>query len=362
MSHIKKKCELNDDLIIKHSQLVKNSVLFEDSHQVNVVKKLQDLKNDISNADSDDESYNNCIKKNGLYIYGGVGRGKTFLMDTFHSQLSTKKKMRVHFHEFMRKFHDDMKKHENDKNSLISVADEISENADVICFDEFHVSDITDAMILGRLIERFFENGVQIVITSNYHPEDLYPNGLARDRFLPTIDILTKQMEIINLGGDMDYRYNKINQTEKTYFLLQEQNKLKFIFNSLSGNSFLDSDIEINGRVFSSVCRSSDVIWFSFSQLCADAVGKGDYLELSKQFSTIILSETPKFGDDSLKEEWRRFSWLIDILYDNNITLIMSAEVNLDELYCGIISDESDRIISRLTEMQSSSYWNKKFS
>ena len=365
MPEIADHCLLDKDAVVAwHRGLVREKVLFEDDIQTQAVGKLQQFADNITVKDGMLSRIlsRRRTEKQGLYIHGGVGRGKSFLMDGFYLQLRCEKKMRAHFHQFMRRFHEDMKKREGQKDPLIAVADEISERAEVICFDEFHVSDITDAMILGRLVGRILDNGARMVMTSNYAPKDLYPNGLARDRFLPAIAMLEERLDVFALDGGEDYRLRHISQGGRVFFSSQDENQLKDIFDALACGISLPPQIKINGRQLPAIARSSDAIWFSFEQLCGGAVGKADYLELAGRFATVVVSDTPKLGDDSLADVARRFTWLVDILYDNKVTLMMSAAAPLEELYDGGIGGESGRTISRLIEMQSPDYWGKSLS
>ena len=361
------RCLLGDNTVSAwYDELIQSGVLFADNRQVEAIVKLQQLA-DTALAPKTRGGFlsrwlatkNNIGGGRGLYLHGGVGRGKSFLMDGFYLQLRTEKKMRAHFHQFMRRFHEDMKKRAGETDALFAIADDISARFDLLCFDEFHVSDITDAMILGRLLERVLDNGVRLVMTSNYAPKQLYPNGLARERFLPTIAMLEKRMEVFALDGDEDYRMRHMIDEGQVFFHEHGDTQLHRLFAALACGIVLPPHIKINGRRIVAVARSSDIIWFSFAQLCESAVGQGDYLSLAGRFATIIISGVPMMNAAEHAEAMRRFTWLVDILYDQRVTLIMSAAVPLRQLYAAGDGGESGRTLSRLIEMQSPDYWRK---
>ena len=364
MDIAKDRCLLGENAVIHwYDGLARDGVLFADLRQRAAAEKLQRF------ADAPSAGSGNFwqkmfapagnAKKSGLYLCGGVGRGKSFLMDGFYLQLRSAKKMRAHFHQFMRRLHEDMKKRRGEKDPLRAAADAISEKFDIICFDEFHVSDIADAMILGRLLARLFQNGTRLVMTSNYAPAELYPNGLARDRFLPAIKMLEERMEVFPLDGGEDYRLRHINESGGVFFhpLEDGETRLWRIFDSLACGISLPPQIKISGRQIPAVARASDAIWFSFEQLCGGALSHGDYLSLAERYAVILLSETPVLDDDSLSEAARRFTWLVDILYDRRVTLVIGAATALEELYGEKDGGESGRTLSRLIEMQSPQYW-----
>ncbi len=293
----------------------------------------------------------------GLYIYGTVGRGKSFLMDGFYLNLPRTDKLRVHFHGFMRHFHADMKKHEGMKDALEHVATKLAERYRLICFDEFHVSDIADAMILSGILDVLLEKNTVIVATSNYAPEDLYPNGLARDRFLPTIDLINAKFAVHNLDGDTDYRLRILDKAGLYYFPNDKPNKKKFadLFTNLSLGMELTPWFNLGSRKMPAVQRTSDAIWLDFKEICGNNFGQHDYLRLAERFATIFISNVPRLGTETTTEALRRFTWLVDILYDMKVKLILLAEHQLTELFVGE-GGESGRTVSRLEEMQSHDY------
>ncbi|MDM5147219.1 cell division protein ZapE [Candidatus Persebacteraceae bacterium Df01] len=359
-------CRLGENAVVDwYQSLVRDEVLFADEIQAAAVAKLQKVAGDCATP----LPRINFIKrlftsppecKRGLYLHGGVGRGKTFLMDGFYLQLKTEKKIRVHFHQFMRHLHDDMKKRSGENDPLLSVADSIAQKNQVICFDEFHVSDIADAMILGRLLERLFANGIYLVMTSNYSPDGLYPNGLARERFLPAIDMLKTKLEVFSLDGDEDYRLRHLSKSGGVFFDSQDGEgvaDMQRIFGKLACGIQLLPAVRVNGRVLPALARTSDAIWFSFGQLCIDALGQSDYLVLAERYATILVSDVPRLDDAEQASATRRFTWLVDILYDQGVTLVLSAVDTLHNLYGDCGGGESGRTLSRLIEMQSPDYW-----
>ena len=279
-------------------------------------------------------------------------------MDGFFLRAPSEKKARVHFHAFMRRLHEDMKQRENESDPLSAVAAAVAEKFSLICFDEFHISDIADAMILARLLDILLHSGVRFVMTSNYPPDGLYPNGLARDRFLPAIALLKKRLTVHQLDGGSDHRLRRLSAGRAYYHPLNGETTaaLNRVFDGLANGMRLPPRIKINGREVEAVARTSDAIWFDFNSLCGDARGQGDYLLLAERFAAIFLSEIPRLNDPSLAEASRRFTWLIDILYDCRVKLICAAAAPLAELYSPGEGGESGRTVSRLIEMQSEEY------
>lgn len=300
----------------------------------------------------------------GLYFWGGVGRGKTYLMDTFFDSLPFKDKERTHFHRFMQRVHADLTTLEGEKNPLEIVAKNYAEQARIICFDEFFVSDITDAMILGGLFERLFEHGVSLVATSNIVPSGLYKDGLQRARFLPAIKMLELHTEIVNVDGGVDYRLRALEQAELYHTPLDAEADLSLnkSFESLAPD--LDEvveaeQIEINGRHLLSRRCCEDVVWFNFPELCEGPRSQNDYIELAKLYHAVLVSNVPQMGrknDDAA----RRFINMVDEFYDSGVKLILSAEVAIFDIYTeGKLSFEIERTKSRLLEMQSHDYLAK---
>ena len=295
----------------------------------------------------------------GLYFWGGVGRGKSFLMDVFFACVPYKRKRRIHFHHFMAEVHLEMKRLATTKDPLIALADSIEASTRLLCFDEFHVSDIADAMILGRLMEALFERGVVMMITSNYPPDGLYPNGLQRQKFLPTITLLKRYLRVIKVDSDKDYRLREM--AGSPLFMLSESDEtnahMEAIFQRLSTGTIQDSPkIEIQGRYIEIKQFSAQAVWFNFHSICGGPRAQNDYLEIARRFSTVLVSDIPQL-DVSEAAETQRFIWLVDILYDNRVKLIASSAVKLEALCInGEHAREFSRTLSRLIEMQSQSY------
>ena len=297
----------------------------------------------------------------GLYFWGGVGRGKTYLMDNFFESLPFEQKLRAHFHRFMRRVHAELKKLGGKKNPLKLVADTIAAEARVICFDEFFVADITDAMILGTLMEELFARGVTLVATSNIVPDGLYKDGLQRARFLPAIDLLNKHTLVVNVDGGVDYRLRALEQAELYHYPLDAaaDESLMCSFKSLvpkGAEIHAQQEIEVEGRMIPTRYISEGIIWFDFAGLCDGPRSQNDYIELAREYHTVILSNVPGLGRDK-DDQARRFVNLVDEFYDRQVKLVISAERPLDELYStGKLDFEFQRTVSRLLEMQSREY------
>jgi len=295
----------------------------------------------------------------GLYFWGGVGRGKTYLMDIFFESLPFDQKLRVHFHRFMQMVHEELKALPGVKNPLDVIAKKIALNAKVICFDEFFVSDITDAMILGGLFEKLFDLGVTLVATSNIIPDELYKNGLQRQRFLPAIAQIKRHCEVVNVDGGIDYRLRALEQAELYYYPLSDDVDVSLMqaFKTLASvNIKVDVPIAINRRFLQARYEADDIVWFDFVQLCDGPRSQNDYIELAKLYHAVILSQVPVI-DANKEDQARRFINLVDEFYDRNVKLIISAEVSIKDLYQGSrLVFEFERTQSRLLEMQSHDY------
>lgn len=295
----------------------------------------------------------------GLYFWGGVGRGKTYLVDLFYDSLPFERKMRVHFHRFMQQVHLELRRFSGEKNPLELVADRLAQDARVICFDEFFVSDISDAMILAGLFERLFEQGVTLVATSNIIPDGLYKDGLQRRRFLPAIAMLNRHTEVINVDGGIDYRLRTLEQAELYHSPLDAEAdvSLNRSFQQLAPEvGVVNQLLEINGRQLQSRYCADDVVWFDFEALCDGPRSQNDYIELARIYHAVLLSNVPQMGAEN-EDLARRFINLVDEFYDRNVKLVLSAEVVLLDLYKGgKLSFEFQRTISRLQEMQSHEY------
>ena len=293
----------------------------------------------------------------GIYLHGSVGCGKSLLMDGFYLQLPVRRKLRVHFHQFMRRLHEDMKTHEREPDPLLYLARRLARRYAVICFDEFHVSDITDAMLLGRLVDILLDAGVRFVMTSNYPPTGLYPNGLARDRFLPTIELIKSTLTVFGFGEQPDYRQQCLAQ-HRSYWTPADaaaRTQMQALFAQLSCGIEIRQPLRLANRTVPVTARGPDCVWFDFKTLCADARSKQDYLQLAERFATIFLSDVPPL-DKTAADAARRFTWLVDILYDERVQLIMSSDSPLAQLYGEGDGGESGRTLSRLVEMQSNRF------
>ncbi|MGE4368369.1 MAG: cell division protein ZapE [Burkholderiaceae bacterium] len=294
----------------------------------------------------------------GVYLWGGVGRGKSFLMDAFFSTVPVKRKTRIHFHEFMRSVHRELEAVKGQQDPLDEVARRIAKRYRLICFDEFHVSDVADAMILYRLLLKLFEYGTSFVMTSNYEPSTLYPDGLHRDRILPAIKLIQERMDILNVDVGVDYRRRTLEQVRMylTPVTPDTRAELRENFERLLDTAPMKPVLTVENRELKAVALGGSIVWFDFATLCGGPRSQNDYLDLASRFQTIILSDVPRMSARQASEA-RRFTWLIDVLYDHKVKLIMSAECEPEELYTdGPMANEFHRTVSRILEMQSREY------
>ncbi len=294
----------------------------------------------------------------GVYMYGGVGRGKSFLMDCFYAAVPIRRKTRLHFHEFMREVHRELAAMQGTVNPLDELGRRIAQRYKLICFDGFHVADITDAMILHRLLVSLFDNGVGFVTTSNFKPDGLYPDGLHRDRILPAIALLNERMEVLNVDNGTDYRRRTLEMVRLYHCPLgpQADQEMDEAFTRLASGPDEDPVMTIEARQIRAVRRAGGVVWFDFRTLCGGPRSQNDYLEIATQFHTVLLSNVPEMPV-RMASEARRFTWLIDVLYDRRVKLILSAAVPPEQLYTeGPLSHEFPRTVSRLNEMQSAEF------
>ncbi|ROV55437.1 cell division protein ZapE [Neisseria chenwenguii] len=295
----------------------------------------------------------------GLYFYGDVGRGKSFLMDAFFGCLPYKRKRRVHFHAFMAEIHKRLKELKSEENPLKAVASEIANETRVLCFDEFHVSDIADAMILGRLLENLLAEGVVLVATSNYAPSELYPQGQNRSSFLPTIALIESNLTVLNVDGGEDYRLRTLKPAEIFFVPANEENeqKLAALFQEMSGLSGPDPGVSIiHGREIAHKAKTEHAVWFDFRALCFGPRSQADYLYLAEHYEIVFISGLERLTPQE-KAEARRLTWLVDVLYDFRVKLCATSEVLVDDIYVeGDFVQEFTRTASRMTEMQSEAY------
>ena len=294
----------------------------------------------------------------GVYMHGGVGRGKSFLMDCFYNAVPIKRKTRLHFHEFMREVHRELRDLQGTVNPLDELGRRMSLRYKLICFDEFHVAEITDAMILYRLLAALFNNGVGFVTTSNFAPDELYPNGMHRDRILPAIELLKANLEVLSVDNGTDYRSITLEQLKLYHMPLGEaaDAAMTDAFERLAEARDEDPVLHIESRQIRARRKAGGVVWFDFKTLCGGPRSQNDYLEMASQFHTVLLSDVPHMPV-RMASEARRFTWLVDVLYDRRVKLIMSAAVPPEALYTeGPLAHEFPRTISRLNEMQSTQY------
>jgi len=339
-----------------------------DPAQQLAVENLQRLYDDLVNQKQSRPSFlqklglgsaNKKTPVQGLYFWGGVGRGKTYLVDTFFDCLPFDQKLRMHFHRFMHRIHSERKQLSEQQNPLAIIGKQLAREARVLCFDEFVVNDVADAVILVKLMEVLFDEGVTLVATSNVEPKDLYKGGLQRDLFMPAIDMIYQWTDVLNIDSGIDYRLRFLDKAE-TYFTPVDDRAhegMEFNFQHLSPEPGINNGtIEIEGRELQFIKRADGVIWFDFAELCDGPRSQNDYIELARCFHSILLSGVPVM--DRLQEDQaRRFINLIDVFYDHNVKLIISAQADAHSLYMGTrVEFEFQRTISRLQEMQSHDY------
>lgn len=339
-----------------------------DVAQEQAVRQLQDLYERVLARRARDSGVLNRFKRRfsvsiepeqGLYFWGGVGRGKTYLMDAFYECLPFERKLRVHFHRFMQRVHRELALLEGEKNPLDVFGDQLAGETEIICFDEFFVSDIADAMILGKFLEVIFARGISLVATSNIAPDGLYANGLQRARFLPAIDLLKAHTQVLNVDAGTDYRLRTLQQAQLYHSPLgpDADASLQQSFERLAPDIAQHwQPIEINGRYLTCRRVADDVAWFEFKELCDGPRSQNDYIELAREFHAVILSGVPVLGANQ-EDQARRFVNLVDEFYDRHVKLVIAAEAPAAELYRGTrLVFEFDRTISRLYEMQSHEY------
>jgi cell division protein ZapE len=290
----------------------------------------------------------------GVYLWGAVGRGKSFLMDSFYLCAPLVRKRRVHFHHFMREIHREMNELKGTEDPIAEVAARSARRYRLVCFDEFHVSDIADAMILGRFLEQVMARGVVFCMTSNYHPDQLYPNGLQRSRFLPAIELIKERLDVVEVDNGTDYRRLKMERL-KVYHVGTDDEFPK-IFDTLKDVEEERHPLDVDGRRIAYRKRAGGLVWFDFQVLCGGARSYADYVDLARRFHTVMLSGVPRMSARNA-DAARRFTWLVDIFYDDRVNLIVSAEAQPEQLFTeGQGSAEFERTLSRLHEMQSVQY------
>ena len=346
------------DVVEVYRQNLQRRGFVQDSSQWRAVERLQQLHEDWS---AYKKRRSSALKRllvkpplpKGVYLWGPVGRGKSFLMDAFYLCVPLVRKRRVHFHHFMREIHRELDELKGTEDPIAEVAARTARRYRLICFDEFHVSDIADAMILGRFLENVMDRGVQFVMTSNYHPDQLYPAGLQRERFLATIELLRSRLDVVAVDGGTDYRRLKMEQVQ-VYHL--EEAPLAKIFQELKDVEEERQPLDVEGRTIAYRKRAGGLVWLDFQVLCGGPRSYADYVDLAKRFHTVMLSGVPRLSAKQ-SDAARRFTWLVDVLYDERIKLVVSAEAAPEELFIeGENSADFQRTVSRLHEMQSAEY------
>jgi cell division protein ZapE len=349
-----------------YQEQCRSGQIVQDQQQVLALEHLDQLCQNLLGENRKRSSLFAALRKprlvKGMYLWGGVGIGKTFLMDCFYHTLPIANKIRLHFHQFMSFVHVELKKHQGKKEPLQLIAAELAQKAQVLCFDEFFVSDIADAMLLGRLLEALFAEGVCLVTTSNVEPDELYKNGLQRQHFLPAIALLKQGVEVLHLTGDTDYRLRHLKHAGVFYIPNDEsaQNNMEKSFSLLSNNEpALTDDLELFERKIPVIKQTSELVWFDFKVICGIPRSQEDYLALAHKYSTIFVSDLPILPPQS-RDKISLFIKLVDVLYDARRRLVISAEAPMEKIYVqGRLSFEYTRTLSRLQEMQSEDYFLK---
>ncbi|MEX0975933.1 MAG: cell division protein ZapE [Woeseia sp.] len=343
-----------------------NPGMMHDAEQDGIVNTLQNLQDRLLERQSPVQRFGRFLRLleparpvRGVYLWGGVGRGKTFLMDLFFETLAIKAKKRVHFHRLMSEVHSRLKILGHTLDPLDVVASDIADDVRVLCFDEFFVSDIADAMLLGRLLESLFRRGVVVVATSNVPPSGLYRNGLQRERFQPAIELLQEHTEVLELAGTTDYRL-RLLQSAGTFLHpadVAATARIDRYFHEITAGHFeTDVEIDVSGRRISCRRRAAGIVWFDFQELCAGPRSQEDYIEIARWYPSVIVSDMPALTADD-DNTARRFISLVDEFYDRRVKLVLSAATPIGDLYTGRrLSFEFQRTTSRLFEMQSTDY------
>jgi cell division protein ZapE len=351
-----------------------------DSEQLRALEQLERLFNELEDYRQYRAGKLNRLVTNlgagrkpprGMYIWGGVGRGKSLMMDAFFKVSRHRRKRRVHFHEFMREIHARMRALSGTEDPLETIATEIARDLRLLAFDEFHVSDIADAMILARLLELLIEKGVVLVLTSNYKPDDLYPNGLQRSRFLPAIEVLKRDLDVVELSGATDHRRRLLDALSVYYTPIDahaDENLARF-FEAMTKATYSENGtIEVGGRPIAFRRRAKGVIWFDFHELFEKPRSQVDYLEIASAYHTVLISGVKRMLPSQI-DVVRRFTWLVDVFYDQRVKLVLSAAAGPEDLVSPAGEDsgpermvvrEFGRTASRLREMQSKDYFSRK--
>ena len=339
----------------------RNSTL--DHSQAAALDRLQQLSDELTAFRSARESTLRRLfappdVPRGVYLWGGVGRGKTFLMDSFYATVAIRRKTRIHFHAFMRNVHAELATLNREADPLAVVAARIAARRRLICFDEFHVSDIADAMILGRLLSALFTAGVVFVMTSNYRPDTLWPDGLQRERFLPAIALIEQWLDVMEIDAGVDYRLRALTQMPiyHTPAGPASEAALERAFDAMATGPDEALQLTVDGRTLRAKRRAGSIAWFDFATLCAGPRSQRDYLELAQRYAVMLISEIPRLSP-ATADQARRFTWLVDILYDHRVKVLASAAAPAEELYAeGPNAQDFLRTVSRLVEMRTRDY------
>jgi cell division protein ZapE len=350
---------VTQDVVALYRHNLEKRGFISDPAQWHAVQRLQRLYQEWSEYKA---RRSNALKRllvkpplpKGVYLWGPVGRGKSFLMDAFYGCVPLVRKRRVHFHHFMREIHRELDELKGTEDPIAEVAARTARRYRLVCFDEFHVADIADAMILGRFLDQAMERGVEFVMTSNYAPDELYPDGLQRSRFLPAIELIKRRLDIVPVDNGTDYRRLKM-ETLKVYHVAQEA-PLEGIFAELKDVEEEHQPLDVEGRAIPYRKRAGGVVWFDFAVLCGGPRSYADYVDLAKRFHTVLLSGVPRMSPKD-SDAARRFTWLVDVFYDDKVNLVVSAEAEPEGLFpAGEHAAEFQRTVSRLHEMQSVEY------
>jgi len=353
------------DVVTLYERNLERRGFVSDPVQWQAVRRLQQLYEEWTTYKA---RRNNALKRllvkpplpRGVYLWGGVGRGKSFLMDSFYLCLPLVRKRRVHFHHFMREIHRELDELKGVEDPLSEAADRTQKRYRLLCFDEFHVSDIADAMILGRFMEKVLDRGVVVCMTSNYHPDQLYPNGLQRERFLPAIEVIKSRLDVIEVDNGTDYRRLKLERLRVYHVGDGAEAELARIFADLADVEEETHPLDVEGRTIPYRRRAGGLVWFDFGALCGGNRSAADYVDLARRFHTVILSGIPVMTPDNA-DAARRFTWLVDVFYDDRVKLVASAAAAPEELFTDggkyrTAAAEFARTVSRLNEMQSADY------
>ena len=350
---------MTQDVVALYRHNLEKRGFIPDPAQWRAVERLQQLYEEWSDYKA---RRSNALKRllvkpplpRGVYLWGPVGRGKSFLMDAFFLCVPLVRKRRVHFHHFMREIHRELDQVKGSEDPLAEVAARTARRWRLICFDEFHVADIADAMILGRFLEQAMARGVEFVMTSNYAPEALYPDGLQRERFLPAIELIRQRLDVVPVDNGTDYRRLKMEKL-KVYHVGSEA-PLERIFAELKDVEEERQPLDVEGREIPYRKRAGGVVWFEFAALCGGPRSYADYVDLARRFHTVLLSGVPRMAPKD-SDAARRFTWLVDVFYDDKVNLVVSAQAEPEALFpAGEQAAEFQRTVSRLHEMQSVEY------